>query len=363
MRQRHRVTLALVGALALLPALRGPANTQDGVQPDMQLDEATRRQVIDGVLARLNAAYVFPETAKEMETAIRGRDTRREYDGLTSARALADSLTSHLRAVSRDKHLRVLFSARPLPTAEPRAEPSPEARQRAEQSYRANNFGFSRVERLEGNVGYLELRGFANAEVAGAEETVAAAMGFLANTDALIVDLRRNGGGSPRMVELLSSYLFGPERVHLNSLYWRPDDRTEEYWTRSELKGPRYGPDRPVYVLTSGRTFSAAEEFTYNLRSLKRATVVGETTGGGAHPGGPQRVTDHFSVWVPSGRAINPVTGTNWEGTGVEPHVKVPQAEALEVAHLAALRAALERATVPQHREALEQLIRDREAP
>src|SRR5262249_22574655 len=128
--------------------------------------------------------------------------------------------------------------------------------------------------------------------------------------------------------------------VHLNSLYWRKGDRTEEFWTRKALDGKRY-TGKPVYVLTSARTFSGAEEFAYNLQSRKRATIVGETTGGGAHPGGVRPINDHFAMFVPTGRAINPVTGTNWEGTGVKPDVAVRADEALETAHALAVKTVL----------------------
>jgi C-terminal processing protease CtpA/Prc len=200
-----------------------------------------------------------------------------------------------------------------------------------------SNFGFEKVERLDGNIGYLDLRGFFDAEAAG--ETAAAAMNFLGNTDALIIDLRQNGGGSPAMVSLLCSYLFAGERKHLNDLAWRgPEgERVEQWWTLPHVAGKRYS-DKDVYILTSKRTFSAAEEFTYNLKALKRATVVGEVTGGGAHPGGGQPINDHFAIWVPQGRAINPITKTNWEGTGVKPDTEVPANQALTTAHLAALK-------------------------
>ena len=195
---------------------------------------------------------------------------------------------------------------------------------------RTINHGFERAERLEGNIGYLEVRSFMSG-AAAAEPTIAGAMAFLADTDALIVDVRRNGGGNPETVALLSSYLFD-QRTHLNDLYWRERGRTDEFWTRDAVKGRRYGQRKPVYVLTSARTFSGAEEFANNLKALERATIVGETTGGGAHPGGTQRVGAHFALWVPTGRAINPITKTNWEGTGVVPDVAVPADQALEKA-------------------------------
>lgn len=139
------------------------------------------------------------------------------------------------------------------------------------------------------------------------------------------------------MVALISSYLFGDKPVHLNDLYWRKGDRTDEFWTKPAAAAKKF-PDKDVYVLTSNRTFSAGEEFTYNLKNLKRAIIVGETTGGGAHPGGMERLSEHFGVFIPTGRAINPISKTNWEGTGVEPDIKVPKEQALKVAYLMALK-------------------------
>jgi len=204
---------------------------------------------------------------------------------------------------------------------------------------RLGNFGFNEVKILEGNIGYLDLRSFQDPSYAG--DTAVAAMNFLSNSDAIIIDLRQNGGGSPQMIQLISSYLFESEPVHLNNFYWRPTDSHEQTWTLPHVTGKR-NPDVPVYVLTSNRTFSAAEEFSYNLKNLERATLVGETTGGGAHPGGTQIATDRFQVWVPSGRAISPITKTNWEGTGVSPHIVVKQALAFNTAYIKALETLVE---------------------
>ena len=145
--------------------------------------------------------------------------------------------------------------------------------------------------------------------------------------------------------------------MHLNDFYWRESDEMRQFWTSPHVQGRRYGKDKPVYVLTSHDTFSAAEEFTYNLKNLKRATIVGETTGGGAHPGGPRRINRHFAVWVPAGRAINPITKTNWEGTGIEPDVKVEGRLALKTAHLDALRTLQKGATDAKWRESLTRAI------
>jgi C-terminal processing protease CtpA/Prc len=274
-----------------------------------------------------------------MEQAIRQRASRGEYDTITSGPQLARLLTAHLQEVSHDKHLHVVYFAEPQPIREG-GEPSPEEQEEFRQFAALLNFGFEKVKRLAGNIGYLDVRGFFPPEFAS--ETAIAAMNFLANASALIIDLRQNGGGHPAMVALLSSYLF-TQPTHLNDLYWREGDRTEQYWTLPYVPGRR-DQTRPVYILTSAQTFSGAEEFCYNLKNLKRALLIGETTGGGAHPGGGYPVTEHFGVGIPTGRAINPITGTNWEGTGVIPDVEVPAGEAFKVAHIAALKKVLEAA-------------------
>jgi hypothetical protein len=311
------------------------ALAQQPEQPDLTIDAATRTRVIDGVLKRLNDSYVFPEVAKKMEQSIRERVSKKEYDQVTSAKEFASKLTNDLQAVSNDKHLRVRYSNRAIPERGPRREPTAEEREENKRELTWMNHGFSKVERLPGNIGYVEFRNFLDPDLGA--ETVAAAMNFVNGTDALIFDMRGNGGGDPAMVALVCSYLFGPEPVHLNDLYWREGNRTDEFWTKKEVLGKRY-LNRDVYVLTSNRTFSGAEEFTYNLKNLKRATIIGETTGGGAHPGGGFRITENFGMFVPTGRAISPITKTNWEGTGVTPDVAVPADQALLTAQIMALK-------------------------
>lgn len=144
------------------------------------------------------------------------------------------------------------------------------------------------------------------------------------------------------MIQLITSYLYDSERVHLNNFYYRPQEEITQTWTLPYVPGKRR-PDVDVYVLTSSRTFSAAEEFSYNLRNLERATLVGEITGGGAHPGGTRIATDRYTVWVPTGRAVNPVSKTNWEGIGVQPHVEVQADQALTKAKILALEKLLDK--------------------
>ncbi len=343
--------LAVLCLLTLSVASVGIAQPE---QPDLTIDAATRTQVIDGVLKRLNDSYVFPEVAKKMEVSIRDRVAKKEYDQITSAKQFATTLTKDLQAVSNDKHLRIRYSHQPIPERGARREPTAEDREQRRRDLTWMNHGFTKVERLRGNIGYLEFSNFADEELGA--ETVAAAMNFVNGTDALIIDLRGNGGGNPAMVALISSYLFGSEPVHLNDLYWREGNRTEEFWTKKEVGGKRY-QNKDVYVLTSKRTFSGAEEFSYNLKNLKRATIIGETTGGGAHPGGGFRINEHFGMFVPTGRAISPITKTNWEGTGVTPDVSVPADQALLVARVMALKKSLTTLSQPDFKAGVEDEI------
>jgi len=301
-----------------------------------RIDAATRARVIDGAATQLEESYVFPAVAKAMEDSVRARLGRGEYDSITNGMVFASRLTDDFQAVSHDKHLRVNFSPAHLPNAPP--QPSPDAQAQMRRQMERINCAFVKIEQLPGNIGYLKFNGFMNPDVCG--PTAAAAMNFLANVDALVIDLRDNGGGDPRMVAYLCSYLFS-HRTHLNDLWTRKTNTTQEFWTLDSVPGKRLADSTPVYLLTSSLTFSGAEEFSYNLKNLKRATVVGETTGGGAHPVSGHRVDDHFMIGVPFAKAVNPITKTNWEGVGVEPDVKVPAADALATAlKLAEQRAA-----------------------
>ena len=305
--------------------------------------EEEKKQVLDSITSILERDYVFPEVALEMNAFVKKRFNEGAYKKINDPFAFGQILTSDLQQVSKDKHLRVRFEPENIANRRNAAVSESDsirlAQSRLKQA-RSENYGFKKVEILEGNIGYLELTAcFGVDEEAGA--TAQAAMNLLSNADALIIDLRQNGGGSPQMIQLISSYLFGPSRVHLNNFYNRPRNNQTQTWTLPYVPGKRR-PDMDVYVLTSSYTFSAAEEFSYNLKNLERATLVGENTGGGAHPGGTRIATDRFTIWVPDGRAINPITKTNWEGVGVKPHIEVEAKEALAVATVKALEKLLE---------------------
>jgi retinol-binding protein 3 len=302
------VVLGVTTTSSLAAQDRAPALNADG-----------RAAVLDEITSALTRMYVFPDVAAKMSADLRARAARGEFDAQSDAQSFAEVLTERLQAVSRDKHLRV--RAGPLgPPRGPASRP-PAARHL-----------FGRAERLDGDVAYVEILSFGFPPHAVREETEKV-MSAAADAKALIVDLRANGGGSPHTVALVTSYLFGETPVYLNSLYFRPANRTDDFYTDPSVPGGKFGPDKPVFVLTSGRTFSGAEEFAYNLQTRKRATIVGETTGGGAHPGEGVSLPHGLHMFVPTGRAINPVTKTNWEGVGVKPDVAVSAEEALETAH------------------------------
>jgi len=299
---------------------------------------------------------VFPDVANRTASSRRAKLKKGGYSGLTSAKALADSLTSDLRAFGKDRHFRVGYWNRELPVdAFTEKGHSPEERQRDALQARRLNHGFERVQRLTGNVGYLDLRAFDGSPEAGAKAM--ATMTLLGGSDALIIDLRRNGGGDPNMIVLLLSWLFpANDRVHVNDFYLREGNRTEQYFTMTTIPAPRY-VDKEVYVLTSHRTGSAAEEFAYDIKNLKRGTLVGEQTWGGANPGEIVRIGPHFAAFISNGRAINPISKTNWEGVGVEPDVKTTADDALKTAHVAALTQLIAKETDTDRRPALERAL------
>ncbi len=323
----------LVSAMAWLPASAQMPDTSG--QPDMKMTATSRQQLIDQLAREIDNSYVFPEVARKIGATLRAQQKRGAYDGITSAEKLSEVLTSELQATSNDMHLRVMYSAQPIPAYQPRAAPSAEDAAKRLAMLRGDNFGVEKIERLPLNIGYLELAGFSPAKHAA--ETIGAAMTVLAHTDALIIDLRNNLGGDSGAVTLLASYLLD-QRMQLNDFYYREGNRIEQRWSSDVVPGLRYGQKKDVYILTSKQTFSAGEDFAYALKNLKRATVVGETTGGGANPGDDKRLSTHFAVFVPLGRAISPITQTNWDGVGVTPDVSVCASDALRTAQLAILK-------------------------
>lgn len=284
-------------------------------------------EIIEAAVQRFTDEYIFPDKAALAAGALTAALSAGDFDALDGP-ALCSRVTEIFYEHCADKHLRLIWSEESQDLGQEYADDDGDALFAA--LMLAQNPGVRRVERLEGNIGYLDLTMVPDA-AAGAP-VIAAAMQLVARTEALIIDLRANRGGAPNGVQLWCSYLFRDDQTHLNDLYSRSKGGTRQYWTLAHVDGPRY-LDRPVYVLTSGTTFSGGEEFACNLKTRKRATLVGETTRGGAHPTDFHPLTPHIMVSIPNARAVNPVTGTNWEGVGVEPDVAVSAEEAFDVAY------------------------------
>ncbi|GHO43312.1 S41 family peptidase [Ktedonospora formicarum] len=294
-------------------------------------------ELIESLVRQLEEKYVFPEKAREIATALYQHLDKGIYADISDGNLLAQMITEHLRVVSHDKHLRLYY--RPEGVVDHLEEDETYTPEEIERIYqkREQNYGLKKLEVLDGNIGYFQFNEFVHPAVAG--ESMNAAMTFLAPTKALIIDLRSNGGGEPAMVQFLASYFFDAflsENIQLNGLYDRRKDLLQQYWVLPYVPGPRY-LDKPVYLLTSEHTFSAAEEFTYNLQQLKRALVIGVTTGGGAHAGLRFPISAHFEAFIPLVRAVNPISGTNWEGVGVQPDIITTKEEALDIAYQKAL--------------------------
>lgn len=290
------------------------------------LDALTREIVVEELSYLFEDSYVDAKVGRKSADYILQQLASDRYSNIIDNAEFARQLTVDLQSINHDKHVRVFA---PQFTGPTEANGKEENQQQAlSQTEVEDNYGFREAKVLPGNIGYLDFRYFSGEQAAG--KTAAAALKQLEDTDAIIFDMRQNGGGNPHMVRFICSYFF-TKKTHLNSLYWRMGDRTEEFWTLDKVPGKKR-PDIPVFILTSKKTFSGAEEFAYNFQTQKRGIVVGETTGGGANPGGRFPVSAGYSVFVPTGKAINPVTDTNWEGVGVKPDVEIDSDLALDKA-------------------------------
>jgi hypothetical protein len=289
---------------------------------DAKLDGAERQRVIDGVIKNLNEHYVDREVAQKMAEALLAHEKNGEDNAVAEGTAFAALLTKQMRDVSHDLHLEVVYSGDRLPDM---GAPTAESAANYRRALERENCTFEAVRILPHNIGYLKLNSFPDVSIC--RSTAVAAMGSLNGANAVIFDLRDNRGGYPEMVMLIAAYLFD----HPEYMYNPREAPTERLWTRSPVAGSKLA-DKPVYVLTSETTWSGAEQFSYDLKMLKRATLVGETTRGGAHAGVFYRIDDHFGMGIPEVRAVNPFSKTDWEGVGVEPDVKVKAADALRAA-------------------------------
>jgi hypothetical protein len=309
-------------------------------QAKVTVDAAMRTQAIDTLVTRLNQHYVFPEKAKAIEALLRQRQQSGAYDAMRDGRTFANQLEADIKSVAHDQHMFVGFSPQVLP---PDRVGMPDLRGRTAPDQDANaavrllgriarsrqSFGVEKVEHLGPGVGYLQMEAFAPPFLSA--DRIAGAMNKLADTDALIIDVRGGKGGHPAGVALLISY-FVDRRTRLNDIWSRDTGASTQFWTEDRLEGKRYGGKKPVFILVDGDTKSGTEDFAYTMQALKRATVVGSRTWGGAHPGRPWRLGDHFIAGIPDARSISPITHSNWEGVGVIPDVEAAPGDALKAA-------------------------------
>jgi hypothetical protein len=326
--------LVVLGALVATPVGR-PFMDRYWPRPKVKVDGAMRTQAIDALVAKLNAHYVFPDQARRVEAILRQRQREGKYDAITDGEQLARQLTDDLERNLHDKHLAVGFDPGQVP---PDDAMGPPPRSRAEWErmaplplrlfVRVSDLGVEEINRLGSNIGYLRISEFPPHFLMA--ERYAKAMDKLADTDGLIVDLRDNHGGGPETVALLISY-FVDQKTRLNDLWDRNTGVTRQQWTQEKLDGKRYGGKKPVVILAGPGTMSAGEDFAYTMQALKRATVIGARTWGGAHPARPYRLADHFYAVIPDARSISPITQANWEGQGVTPDVAAKPDDALAV--------------------------------
>jgi C-terminal processing protease CtpA/Prc len=334
--KKRKILPNLLIALLLFVLLSNAAQGQQS-----EIDDGFRATTIDEVLQLLKDKYAYPEIAVRMETAIREKQKRGEYDKIRGGDKLAAKITADLRAVFDDKHLRLSYSAEPISVNSGSAgAPSAAEIERARRIQRRENFGTTKVEILSGNVGYIKLNYFA--PLAWSAGAYAAAMSYVADTDALIVDVSENGGSMDiNTIPFFCSFLFA-EPVQLGDIFWRETNETRQLWTYAQVPGRKY-LDKPVYVLMSNRTASGAEAFVRHLKRLKRAALIGETTRGATLPGMSHRVNEHFSIWISTGRSAN-ASAAN-ENKGIAPDIVAAPEKALNAAHRQALNQMLQTAT------------------
>jgi hypothetical protein len=307
-------------AAAAGPSLQGAQAAPPppgAIAPATSFDAAARQDVVARLSAALRDRYVFPDIGERAAARIGAALAAGEYDGLADPGAFAQRLSADVRAIAHDKHLNVISLTGSRPRGAPAALPSAEA-------------GVTRADRLAGGIGYIEVVGFPPPEVFN--RTLDRAMSGLKGSRALIVDVRRNGGGVPDSAAYLVSYLVAPDRPISTIVSRVPGTMQFTRHTFSSVPTPVSFAGVPVYVLTSNTTFSGGEDFAYSAQALKRGTIVGEVTGGGANPTGPVDLGHGVVASIPFGRSENPVTKTNWEGRGVQPDVAVPAGDALKVA-------------------------------
>jgi hypothetical protein len=340
-------TLLLILAIFIFPVCYG------------QITNTQKQETIDGILKVLQTRYIFPEVADSMQNFVINNLQSGKYDSITTGSEFAFRLTRDLQKISKDLHLKVEFTENR--EAEENEDSGENSSKEAwlNQLLTENNYGIKSKKILEGNIGYLEIPMFGPLEQCA--DTLISAIQFVDGTDALILDLRTcRGSLDENTIPFLCSYFFEVP-THLFDFYIRETNTTKQFWTYAWVPGKRY-VEKPIYILTSSRTFSGGEELAYDLKHTNRAVVVGEVTRGGANPTDLEIINPNFRMSVPYMRSVSPVTQTNWEGTGVQPAVEVKSNIALYTAHINALTTLFEKSSDENQRIKLAESIKATEA-
>ena len=295
-----------------------------------KMNAESKAVVLDNINKLIKEYYISPEISEAIGKTLQYK----KYHSVDYPSDFANKVTQDLYRLTNDKHLGIIYSKTVMPDKE--MESITDYLKKLPIAQPNMNFGFNEARRLNCNIGYLSLNFFGPIDISA--KKFDASMEFLRDTGALIIDLRKNIGGDPKTVSYFASYFFDKTPVHLNNILWRKNNKVEEFWTNSNWPIWRY-TNKNIYILTSKQTFSAAEEFAYDMQALNRAIIVGEKTAGGANPGNNFRINEHFSIYIPTGKAINPITKTNWEGSGVHPYVLVLENNALKIAYGLAVKA------------------------
>lgn len=306
-----------------------------------RVDRADQTRIVQNLFQKVKEFYLFPEQVDDLCSQVMEQLASADYADINDGEFFAYALTTYIQAITRDEHFWVKFHSDVLPDQGGSMRNNPDWIESQRLLAEQDNYGFHKVERLPGNIGYVDIHYFHRTDWSGNLAT--AAMNFIANMNALIIDLRKCLGGYPDMVNLVSSYLFGEQPVHFDSVYWRDQNQPQEFWTLDDIPGKRF-VDKPVFLLISKTTFSAGEGFAYGLQAQQRAVLVGEKTDGGAHLVASFTLHPHFEASIPIGRSINPVTKKNWQGCGVIPDFEVPEDQSFDLAYRLALEAVLNHA-------------------
>ena len=320
------------------------------INPKTVLMDKNRTAIIDSVASIFHERYVYPEMGASIDSLLRSRLSDGVYNEYTSISEFANTIKNDLRDITGDRHISVV----PIPKDRWYVVEGDIETENQVYSSSLQNFGWVKLEWFLGAVGYIKVDKFENASFAS--DIADAALSFMANSKALIIDLREHHGGHENMLQLVASYFFA-EPTQLGGLYWTYLDSTQETWTQAYINGtPLY--DKDLYLLTSSSTASGAEAFAYRMKQHGRATIIGENTRGAAHWSDWYEFPElGIAVRVPVARPVNPVTEGDWEGTGVIPDIEVPAQKAFDMAYLKALQKLAPSITEPQVKRQLEWTI------